>query len=93
MVEYKCFRCGHTATQRCNFRNHLNRKNICIPILEDISINDIKNYYKIDLDIKPTNNPIEPKNNPSKPILTQNNEFCCHYCQKSFQLYHLTKIL
>ena len=48
MVEYKCFRCGYVATQRCNFRNHLNRKNICKPILEDISIEEIKDLYKLE---------------------------------------------
>ena len=91
---YNCVRCGYETKHKGHFKNHLNRKNICIPILEDISINDIKNYYKIDLDIKPTNNPIEPKNNPSKPILTQNNEFCCSYCNKIFKRqWHLSRHL
>ena len=45
MVEYKCARCGYTTNQRCNFKNHLNRKNICNPLLEDISIDEIKFLY------------------------------------------------
>ena len=68
MVEYKCFRCGYVATQRCNFRNHLNRKNICKPILEDISIEEVKYLYKIDVtknitvynQVKPTFEQVKP---------------------------------
>jgi len=65
MVEYKCIRCGYVASQRCNFRNHLNRKNICNPILEDISIEYIKKYYNLDnqnnpLQITPNNSKIPP---------------------------------
>ena len=54
MVEYKCFRCGYVATQKCNFRNHLNRKNTCKSILEDISIEDISKYYNIEIIKKAT---------------------------------------
>lgn len=57
MVEYKCFRCGYQASQKCNFKNHLNRKNICKPILENISIEEIKIIYKFDTMSKlPSNN-------------------------------------
>ena len=57
MVEYKCFRCGYQASQKCNFKNHLNRKNICKPILENISIEEIKIIYKFDTVSKlPSNN-------------------------------------
>ena len=48
MVEYKCFRCGYVASQKCNFKNHLNRKNICKPVLDDISIEDVKIIYKLE---------------------------------------------
>ena len=71
MVEYKCFRCGYIASQRCNFKNHLNRKNICAPILEDISIEIIKKHYKFadppnPLQITPNNSktPPNPENDP-----------------------------
>ena len=46
MVEYKCFRCGYMTKQKTHLINHLNRKNICKPSLVDISIEEIKNYYK-----------------------------------------------
>ena len=45
MVEYNCCRCGYIASQKINLRHHLNRKNICKPLLADISIEDIKKYY------------------------------------------------
>jgi len=45
MVEYKCYRCGYTAKQKNHLINHLNRKNICRPLLEDISIENIKKHY------------------------------------------------
>ncbi len=45
MVEYKCFRCGYTAKQKTHLLNHLNRKNICRPLLEDIRIEEVKKHY------------------------------------------------
>ena len=45
MVKYDCFRCGYIASQRINLRHHLNRKNICEPILDDMEIDMIKDYY------------------------------------------------
>jgi hypothetical protein len=45
MIEYKCNRCGYNAKQKINLMRHLNRKNICRPILEDISIENIKKHY------------------------------------------------
>ena len=45
MVEYNCYRCGYIASQKINLKHHLNRKNICKPLLADISIEDIKKYY------------------------------------------------
>ena len=49
MVEYECMRCGYKTSQRCNFKNHLNRKNICKPLVEDISIQYIQQYYNLDV--------------------------------------------
>ena len=66
MVEYKCFRCGYIATQRCNFRNHLNRKNICKPILEDISIEEIKDLYK--LENTPKQHPNDTQTTPKQHL-------------------------
>jgi hypothetical protein len=49
MVDYTCFRCGYEATQKINMKHHLNRKNICKPLLADISIEDIKKHYGFDI--------------------------------------------
>ena len=49
MVDYKCFRCGYVATQKINMKHHLNRKNICKPLLADISIENIKKHYGFDI--------------------------------------------
>ena len=45
MVDYSCLRCGYIASQKINLNHHLNRKNICNPILEDISIEEVKKHY------------------------------------------------
>jgi len=39
---YKCRRCGHTEKHKGNFLKHLNRKNICKPIIENIDIETLK---------------------------------------------------
>jgi len=91
---YNCVRCGYETKHKGHFKNHLNRKNICIPLLENISINEIINYYNLYLDHKPKNNPIEPINIKSKPILTQNKDFSCNYCNKIFKRqWHLSRHL
>ena len=46
---YSCFRCGYTASQKSNLISHLNRKNICKPLLADISIENIKIHYGFDI--------------------------------------------
>ena len=66
MVEYICFRCGYTAKQRCNFKTHLNRKNVCKPIEEDMEIELIKDYYGFNDEPK-TPEIVTPKN----PKMTQ----------------------
>ena len=48
-MKYSCLRCGLDFKQRGHLENHLNRKNICEPILEPMSIDEVKNYYNINL--------------------------------------------
>ena len=64
MVEYICNRCGYNAKQKINLVRHLNRKNICKPILEDISIEEIKFIYGFE---------IHPKSLQNHSILTPHN--------------------
>ena len=49
MVLYECFRCGYKISHRGNFKNHLNRKKICNPLLDDCSIEYIKEYYNFEI--------------------------------------------
>ena len=67
MVEYRCYRCGYTASQKINLKHHLNRKNICKPILEDISIEKMYEIYNFQNDIKrhPNSTQTAPKQHPN----------------------------
>ena len=49
MVTYICNRCGYVNKHKGNFKNHLNRKNICKPTLDDISIEEVKFYYGFEI--------------------------------------------
>ena len=51
-MKYICLRCGFDAKQKINLERHLNRKNICEPILEIMSIEEVKKYYGFDINIK-----------------------------------------
>jgi len=88
MVKYKCPRCDYNTTHRNSMRYHLNRKNICEPILDDISIEDIKKYYKIDNHSIITPNHsicpsiITPNHSIQYPVINTNK--LCKYCLKTF---------
>ena len=90
MVEYLCHRCGYVASQRINLKHHLNRKKMCRPILGDISIEDIKKHYKLEIKRmnpnEPKMNKFEPKMNPNEPKMTpiNYNEYECIYCNKCY---------
>ncbi len=90
MVEYLCHRCGYVASQRINLKHHLNRKKMCRPILGDISIEDIKKHYNLEIKKLNPNEPkmkkFEPKMNPNEPKMTpiNYNEYECIYCNKCY---------
>ena len=64
MVNYKCFRCGYETKFKSSFINHLNRKNICNPILENISIEEVKFMYGFEINSKSLQNSSEILKNP-----------------------------
>ena len=78
MVLYNCSRCGYNTLRRSHMKNHLNRKNICKPVLEDISIEqicflydfDILNFLPQNTTILPQNTTFLPKNPTKKPQKT-----------------------
>jgi NADH:ubiquinone oxidoreductase subunit E len=40
-----CRRCGYASKNKCDLKSHLQRKNICIPLLEDVDINILYNEH------------------------------------------------
>lgn len=61
MVLYQCCRCGYETKHKGSFIKHINRKKMCRPILEDCSIEYIKNKYNLTLE------PIVPKKCENPP--------------------------
>jgi len=91
MVYYECQRCGYNTTLRGNIKHHLNRKNICKPVLSYISIYDMKSIYDLNLNKKPQNDPYNPKIKNNEP---KNDPFMCSYCNKIFNRnWHLSRHL
>ena len=72
MVLYTCFRCGYSVKHRNTLRRHLNRKYICDPTEDDVSINDIKKFYK--MKIESNMNPNESISTPNNSISTPNSQ-------------------
>ena len=75
MVHYSCLRCGYIASQKINLKHHLHRKNLCQPLLEDISIEEVKNHYGFEINSKsPQKSSISPhfpsKKTPQKSSKT-----------------------
>jgi len=94
MVKYECFRCGYICNHRGNFQHHLNRKNICNPTEDDVSIEEIKKYYGYDinsesLQITPNHSKITPNHSKITPNdleeLTPNHSKSLHFEKKSLQ--------
>jgi len=71
MVEYLCYRCGYIGKQKNHLKNHLNRKFVCKPVLDDISIEEIRNYYFLEIAPKqhPNDTQIAPKQHPNNSFL------------------------
>ena len=87
MVYYECQRCGYNTTLKGNIKHHLNRKNACIPLLDNISIEQMKDIYNLNDTSKIPQNNSNLFNNTSKiPQKTPKNEGSnqCSYCSKEF---------
>ena len=73
-MKYICDRCGYESNHKGNFGNHLNRKKMCCPLLEDISIDEIKFKYGFEISSKsPQNSSKNPQN--SSNITPQKSSF------------------
>ena len=87
MVYYECQRCGYNTTLKGNIKHHLNRKYVCEPILDNISIEQMKEIYNLNETSKnPQNNSKLLKNTSQIPQKTPKNEGSnqCSYCSKEF---------
>ena len=81
MVKYTCLRCGYSNINKSIFIRHLKRKFICKPILDNISIDNIFEYYFGDKKI--TLNKMNPKE--SKRIQNESkNKNICTFCNKKY---------
>jgi hypothetical protein len=66
MSKYECPRCGYLSKFKSSFINHLKRKNICNPIVDDCSIEQICFLYNFDIHKFLTPNNSKSLQNPSK---------------------------
>ena len=91
MVEYTCFRCEYTTKHRNSFKNHLNRKNVCKPVLDTIDVEEIKKFYGFEilensLQITPNHSKITSNHSKNAPnhfkCITPNNSKSLHFVQK-----------
>jgi len=87
MPSYLCPRCGFHTSQRANFKRHLIRKNICIPVNTDIPIKSIAESYGIKIQTtenklvsqRVSQNTYQSHSNTESQSITN-----CKYCNKSF---------
>ena len=71
MVNYFCDRCGYNTKYKNDFRKHLNRKFVCKSILNDVSINILRNNFI---------------NNENKVNIIKNNDkYECEFCNIKFK--------
>ena len=79
MVLYTCTRCGYNTTKRPHLKNHLNRKNICKPYMDDIDIEEVKFMYSL------CDEPKMLQNAPKCSKMLQNGENLAPKCSKMLQ--------
>ena len=95
MSKYYCNRCGYSTNQVTHFKNHLKRKNICKPALEDMSIDqicfiynfDITSFQQVSADFEQVSTVFEQVLTgfeQVKPVFTNSTENICDFCKKSF---------
>jgi hypothetical protein len=90
MVQYTCFRCGYFSKQKSDMRSHLNRKNVCDPILRDINLDeyskDILGRRKFietaeNIESAPFGSISAPFGSISAPF----GSISCEYCKRSYK--------
>ena len=91
MTKYKCLRCGFKAKLKSEMLLHLNNKNICEPILNDISLEELKKKIFKKFKCIYCKNNFSSKYSLNRHIkicksITKLNikKFNCEFCNKSF---------
>ena len=89
MVKYECFRCGYITNHKNSIKNHFNRKNICNPIREDISIENMCKHYNLKISTFSTQNTTKAPHfstfstqNTTLLEDSENEDHICKYCNK-----------
>ena len=94
MVKYICDRCGYVNQHRSNFIKHLNRKYICKSLKNDISIDKIKEKYKLKNIVKKSSKShpkvIQEKMTGHPEVIQKSSKshpdvFLCDFCNKEFK--------
>ena len=86
MVSYECLRCGYIGKQKGHLVKHLNRKKICSPIYNEISIEEIQDFYNLnDSNIFQKNSSIFQKNSKKKNFEIPNDSKIFQNDSKIFQ--------
>ena len=82
MVNYTCYRCGYTVGHKAKIKIHLSRKTLCKPLLNDINLDECKEYILqgIPFDKFHQNN----TKNVELHKITHNNTLFCEYCKKIY---------
>ena len=87
MPSYLCPRCNFTTSQRANFKRHLTRKNICIPVNTDTPIKSIAKSYGIVIsstDNEQVSNKVSQSTYQSHSLSESQSITNCKYCNKPF---------
>ena len=91
MVNYQCYRCGYTISNKSKIINHFNRKNSCKPKLININLDECKQYILDGLSYEEYLETIKSQqknNNNTSSIQQKNNkmstkgEYKCKFCEK-----------
>jgi hypothetical protein len=92
MPSYLCPRCCFSTSQRANFKRHLIRKNICMPVNTDTPIKRIAGSYGIDISTTETVGVIQKviritESIESNGLSNADNkkEHKCRFCNQSFK--------
>ena len=89
---FECPRCQYNTHKKSNLRNHFNKIKTCLPIFDNISIDQLRikiderrafNLQTQSITLKPQNDNISTQNNSSTQNIKNNKkEYKCNYCNK-----------